>query len=352
VKTTPSAPTHNYSGKLEARVAKYWNQLLAPFMVADTGKALFQLLTTGALYLLGWYLMYRSLEVSYWLTLLLAVPTSGMLVRLFIFQHDCGHGSFFPSPRANSATGFAIGVLMLTPYKYWQRTHAIHHSTSGNLDRRSFGNIRTLTVSEYRQRTPAKRLAYRLYRNLFVLLAVGPAYQFLIKHRLPIDIPLTWKREWRSVMWTNIVIAILVILLWYLIGLGNLLLVQLPIIMMAGSAGMWLFYVQHQFEDTYWERHESWDFHQAGIEGSSFYDLPTLLHWFTGNIGYHHIHHLASRIPNYKLRECFRKIPELHKVTRLSIWRSLKCARLKLWDEKTGKLVGFRHLRSLRADAA
>jgi len=345
-KTIPGRGIHDRE-TLPVEIARYWNKLLAPYMTSSYGKAFFQLISTLALYAVGWYLMYRSLEVSYWLTLLLAIPTTGFLVRLFIFQHDCGHGSFFPSRKANDTVGFILGVLMLTPYKYWRRTHAIHHGGSGDLDRRSFGDIETLTVEEYLDLSPGKRLGYRVYRNLFVLLAIGPAFQFLIKHRFPYDIPRSWKREWSSVMWTNVVAVGLFLLAWSLVGLKALILVQLPVTLLAGAAGMWLFYIQHQFEDTYWERHEDWSFHKAGIEGSSFYDLGPILHWFTGNIGYHHIHHLASRVPNYKLRKCFRDLPQLHEVTRLSILGSFHCATLKLWDEELKSLVGFRHVKSV-----
>jgi omega-6 fatty acid desaturase (delta-12 desaturase) len=347
-RTIPGQGIHDHE-PLPVEVARYWNGLLAPYMVASYRKAIFQLVTTLALYALGWYAMYRSLEVSYWLTLLLAIPTAGFLVRLFIFQHDCGHGSFFPSRKANDAVGFVLGVLMLTPYKYWRRTHAIHHGGSGDLDRRSFGDIETLTVDEYLALSKIKRLGYRVYRNLFVLLGIGPAFQFLIKHRFPYDIPRSWKREWASVFWTNVVAIALFLLGWKLIGLKSVLLVQLPITLLAGAAGMWLFYIQHQFEDTYWERHEDWSFHKAGIEGSSFYDLGTFLHWFTGNIGYHHIHHLASKVPNYRLRECYKNVPELHEVTKLTIPTSLHCATLKLWDEEIHRLISFRELKSSRA---
>lgn len=347
-RTIPGQGIHNHE-PLPIEVARYWNGLLAPYMVASYRKAVFQLTTTLALYALGWYAMYRSLEVSYWLTLLLAIPTAGFLVRLFIFQHDCGHGSFMPSRKANDAAGFGLGVLMLTPYKYWRRTHAIHHGGSGDLDRRSFGDIETLTVEEYLALTPIKRFGYRVYRNLFVLLGIGPAFQFLIKHRFPYDIPRSWKREWSSVMWTNAVAIALFLAGWWLVGLKALLLVQLPITLLAGAAGMWLFYIQHQFEDTYWERHEDWSFHKAGIEGSSFYDLGAFLHWFTGNIGYHHIHHLASKVPNYRLRECYKNVSELHEVTKLTIPTSFHCATLKLWDEEIRRLISFRELKSSRA---
>lgn len=337
------------TGPSAASPALYWKRLLAPFSRPHAGRALFQLISTALLYAGTWYLMLLSLQVSWWLTLALAVPASFLLVRLFIFQHDCGHGSFFRSRKANDAVGSLIGVLMLTPYAYWRRTHAIHHATSGNLDLRSFGDIETLTVDEYLALSSWGRLRYRMYRNLFVLLLLGPAYQFLVKHRFPFDIPRRWRREWASVFWTNLAIAALVVLACWTIGWQRFLLVQVPITLISGALGVWLFYIQHQFEDTYWRENPEWDFHRAGIEGSSLYDLPSWLHWFTGNIGYHHIHHLASRIPNYRLKQCFREVAELQHVTRLRILESLHCARLKLWDEQTGRLVRFRELSELRA---
>jgi len=335
----------------QVALAKYWNKLLAPYTKADYRKAWFQLLTTGGLFVGTWLLMLWSLGVSYWLTLLLAVPAAGLQIRLFIFQHDCGHGSFFRSTALNNMIGGVIGVLMLTPYRYWQRTHAIHHGTSGDLDRRSFGDVETLTVDEYLARPWIKRLSYRAYRNPLVLFVIGPVYQFVLKHRLPLDLPPTWRRERHSVMWTNLGLTIILAIAWFTIGIDSLLLIQVPITLISAGVGVWLFYIQHQFEDTYWRNTPEWSFHKAGIEGSSYYDLPTVLHWFTGNIGFHHIHHLASRIPNYRLRECFRKVPELHQVTSLTILTSLRCARLHLWDEAERRLVSFRHLRTLRAGA-
>ncbi len=327
--------------------ARTWNRILAPYKRSHLGKSLFQLLTTGLLFGLGYFLMVRSLEVSYLVTVALALPMAGLLTRLFIFQHDCGHGSFFPSRKANDAVGAVLGVVTLTPYRYWRRSHAIHHATSGNLDRREMGDIETLTVDEYLARSRWGRLAYRAYRNLFVLLVVAPLFQFGIKHRLPWDMPLSWKREWRGVLWTNAALAGILALAHWTIGIGTLLLVHLPILVISGALGLWLFYVQHQFEDTYWENHPEWDFHRAGIEGSSFLDLPPVLHWFTGNIGYHHVHHLSSRIPNYSLRRCMAEVPELRHVTRLTALGTLECGRLKLWDEETKRLVGFRELRQI-----
>ena len=339
-------------GPTASDVSRYWNKLLAPYTRANDRQAAFQLVTTGLLFAANWFLMLFSLRGPYWVTVLLALPASGLLTRLFIFQHDCGHGSFFRSRRANDAVGSFLGLLTLTPYAYWRRTHAVHHGTSGDLDHgREFGEVVTLTVKEYLALSPWKRIGSRVYRNIFVLLVIGPFYQFVIKHRWPFDTPRNWKREWRSVWWTNLGLAVVVLAAWATIGLKSFFLVQVPITLISGALGVWLFYVQHQFEDTYWREHPDWSFHRAAIEGSSYYDLPPILHWFTGNIGFHHIHHLASRIPNYRLRECFRKVPELHGVTRLTIWSSLRSARLHLWDEEDGRLVGFGHLRASRAEA-
>jgi omega-6 fatty acid desaturase (delta-12 desaturase) len=328
-----------------AEVHKYWSNLLEPYMAAIDRKAWFQLVTTAGLLALNWFLMLKSLQLSYWLTLLLAIPAVGLQIRLFIFLHDCGHSSFFKSRKLNNAVGAVIGVVTLTPFAYWRRTHAIHHGTSGDLDRRGLGDVATITVKEYSARSWWGRLRYRIYRHPFVLLVIGPFYQFVLKQRLPLDIPRTWKREWASVMWTNLAIAAAVVAGWQLFGLQRFLLVQGPIILFSGTLGVWLFYIQHQFEDTYWREHKEWDFYRAGIEGSSLYDLPALLHWFTGNIGFHHVHHLAAAIPNYRLKKCFTEVSELHHVTRLTLWTSFRSARLHLWDEVSGRLVSFRQYR-------
>jgi len=326
--------------------AAHWSRVLAPYKKPDTRRAVLQVLNTAIPFVALWGLMLASLQVSYALTLLLAVPAAGLLVRLFIIQHDCGHGSFFRSQTANHVLGSILGVVTLTPYRYWRRTHAIHHATSGNLDRRELGDVETLTVDEYRAAGRWERLSYRLYRHPLVLLVLGPAWQFLIKHRLPFDAPRTWKAEWASVLWTNLALAAVAVTFSLTVGFVPFALVWAPIFILSGAAGVWLFYVQHQFEDTYWERQEEWDFHLAGIEGSSFYDLPAIAHWFTGNIGYHHVHHLSSKIPNYRLRQCMDEVPDLQHVTRLTFRESLACLKLTLWDEESGKLVGFRHARA------
>lgn len=309
---------------------------------ADTAKSVFQVLNTAVPYGLLWFAMYKSLALPYWVTLLLAIPTALLTVRLFIFQHDAGHGSFFNSRKWNDATGFWIGVLTLTPYHYWQKTHAIHHATSGNLDKRGFGDIDTLTVKEYLSLSRWRRFKYRAYRNPVTMFLVGPFYQFIIKHRYPADIPATWKREWRSVHFTNALLIGVTLLAAATVGIKDFLLIQIPVSILASSAGAWFFYIQHQYENTYWRRDAEWDYFQASVKGSSLYKLPKIFQWFSGSIGYHHIHHYNSRIPNYKLQRCHEENPEFQSVTKLTFLTSLKCIPLALWDEGKNKLIGFR----------
>ena len=341
--TTP--PENQEEAELNKRLRRQLSSLAQP----DARKALIQLLGTALPFIGGFALMIWSVDVSYWLTLALAIPMVGLYIRLFIFQHDCGHGSFLPWRTANHWLGSMIGILTLTPYFYWRRTHAAHHAGHGDLERRGMGDIATLTVSEYKSRNWWGRLRYRLYRHPLVFLGVGPFYTFALKHRLPLDIPLSWKKEWISVWYTNVALALVATLAYFTIGVDKLLLAFGPIFFLGSALGVWLFYVQHQFEHTYWSPHEHWSFDRAGIDGSSFFDLPPILHWYTGNIGYHHIHHLASRIPNYQLPKVQRSIPELSRATRLSLAESFRCARLKLWDEAEGRLVPFKHLRQSAA---
>jgi len=326
-------------------------QLVTPFARPQRGRAVAQLLNTVIPFFALWALMAKSVLDGWGLgwTLLMAIPASGLYMRIFIFQHDCGHGSFFAHRQLDHVVGAALGVVTLFPYGYWKKTHAIHHATSGNLDRRELGDVVTLTVREYEALPWKKKIGYRLYRSAPVLFVVGPFYQFLIKHRFPFDIPFSWKKEWASVLWNNAAILGIAWALGTFIGWHTVLLVHVPIVMIAGAAGIWLFYVQHQFEHAYWERQETWDPDEAAIQGSSFYDLPRWLHWWTGNIGYHHIHHLAAKVPNYRLRECFESSPLLQKAPRHSIRESFKCARLKLWDEEKRRLVGFPRKTALAA---
>jgi omega-6 fatty acid desaturase (delta-12 desaturase) len=325
--------------------AGYWKGVIAPFRGADTRRSILQLTLTAIAYFSLWGLMLVSLEVSYGLTLLLALPTAGFLMRLFMIQHDCGHGSYFRSRQARDAVGFCIGVLTLTPYQYWRRTHAYHHAHSGDLDFRGFGDIDTITVTEYRALPIGKRLGYRLYRHPVVLLGIGPLFHFLVKHRFPWDIPRSWTQAWASVWWTNLCLAGIWVVMAFTIGLERFLLVQAPITMLTCALGVWLFYVQHQFEDTYWHRHENWNYFDAALHGSSHLVLPKPLQWITASIGLHHVHHLNSQIPNYRLQECLDATPELQQATRITLRDGFRLLRLTLWDETRQRLIGFRELK-------
>ncbi|MEX1256663.1 MAG: fatty acid desaturase [Gemmatimonadota bacterium] len=330
------------------RVAQI-NAMLAPFQGPELKRSVTQLSVSAAGFFGFWYAMLRSLEVSYWLTLLLAIPASGFLLRLFMIQHDCGHGSFFRSRRAASIVGHWIGVLTLLPYDYWRRTHAFHHAHSGDLDLRGFGDVVTLTVEEYLARPPSGRLAYRIYRSPLVLFGVGALWHFVIKQRYPREVPKDWTRAWRSIWLTNLSIAAVVAFAVALVGWQSFLLIQVPIIVMTCSAGVWLFYVQHQFENTYWERKPEWDFYDAALKGSSHLVLSAPLRWITASIGLHHLHHLSPRIPNYRLQECLDATPELEAATKVTVMTSWKLTRLHLWDAEASRLIGFRELRARTA---
>ena len=318
---------------------------LLRFSEPDPARALFELGITALALVLLWVLMWLSLDVGYWLTLLLAVPAAGFMVRLFLIQHDCGHGAFFRGRLVNDWVGRVLGVLTLTPYDYWKRNHAMHHATSNNLDRRGIGDIDTLTVEEYRARSLPGRIFYRIYRNGLVMFGLGAAYMFFLQHRLPIyQMRLGW-RPWVSTMATNAAIALAAAVMIWLVGPGPFLMVHLPIVLLAASMGVWLFYVQHQFEDVQWSRDGNWALHDAALSGSSYYELPGVLRWFTANIGIHHVHHLNSRIPYYRLPQVLRDFPELKKVGRLTVLQSLRGVRLALWCESRKKLVSFADLR-------
>lgn len=346
------APSGESDVASPAHKSASWSARLAPYREPDTKRSVWQLASTAGLFAINWALMYFALDLGYWITLLLAVPAAFLQVRLFIFQHDCGHGAFFKSARAADAVGSVLGVLTLTPYHYWKRTHAMHHATSGNLEHRGFGDIDTLTVDEYLRLSRWGRLKYRAYRHPLTLFVFGPALHFLVRHRLPTIVPPTWSRERRSILWTNVGLAAFITTMAYVVGIKAFLLVHLPLALIACSVGVWLFYVQHQFEPTYWEHDEGWRFDAAALEGSSYYALPRVLQWFTGNIGLHHVHHLNARIPNYRLQKVYEAFPELQRVTRLTLWQSIRCVPLALWDERARRLVPFPRGRARAAGAA
>lgn len=323
-----------------------WKQIVAKYQQPSLPRALWQIVNTLVPYALLWYLMYLSLAVSWWLVVPLAMLAGAFVVRVFIIFHDCGHGSYFKSRAANDLVGFISGVLTWTPYYHWRWEHAIHHASSGHLDKRGIGDIWTLTVQEYLEASRWKRFAYRLARNPFILFIVAPLYLFLIRQRFPSFN--ANKRERHSVYAMNLAILGMAVGLCSIFGIKAYVIIQSIILMVAGGSGVWLFYVQHQFEDVYWERGADWDYTKAALEGSSFYKLPKILQWFSGNIGFHHIHHLSPRIPNYNLERCHKADPLFQKVKPVTLLTSFKSFTYRLWDERRRKLVGYSHLRHLR----
>jgi len=326
-----------------------WVEAMSSFKHPDQLKSCWQILNSLVPFCGLWYLMYLTYSWSYLLTLLLAIPTAGLLVRLFIIQHDCGHHSFFRSRRANDFLGAFCSLFTLTPYFLWRRSHSRHHASSGDLTHRGHGDVWVLTVNEYRKRSYFARLQYRLYRHPLFMFGLGPSLLFIFRQRLTLSIPRNWRRERLSVHLTNLAILAIFVVAWFTIGLTTFCLIHFPIVIIAASIGTWLFFVQHQFEEAYWQPHDRWDFVRSAFEGSSYYRLPKVLQWFTGNIGFHHIHHLESRIPNYNLQTCFAAVPELRQSVTLGLWDSIKCARLKLWDEQLQRMVTFGEVQFGRA---
>ncbi|WP_346909495.1 fatty acid desaturase [uncultured Roseibium sp.] len=323
-----------------------WAQVLAHYRKPSPLRSAVEIAATVLSFTVLWALAAIAVVHDHWWGLLFTIPAAGFLVRLFILQHDCGHGALFARRSLNDWIGRIIGVLTLTPYDYWRRTHAIHHASAGNLDRRGVGDVETLTVREYRALPWLGRARYWLYRHPLILFGLGPAWLFVCQYRLPVGLMRSGAQPWISTIATNLGIALPVAVMIWLVGIGPFLLVQLPITWMAASAGVWLFFIQHQFEDTHWSEAEDWNFQHAALHGSSHYDLPFLLRWITGNIGIHHIHHLAAKIPFYRLPEVLRDHPELRNVSRITLVQSLKCVKLVLWDENARRLVSFRQART------
>ena len=329
----------------EQHVQPTWIEVISNYNKPDTGLSIWQIINSLGPYILLWIAMNYSLHISYLLTLGLSFVAAGFLVRMFIIFHDCGHGSFFRSPRANKIVGTILGSLVFTPYDYWHREHSIHHKTVGNLDKRGSGDVWTLTVEEYDRLSPGKKLYYRLYRNPIILFVLAPFILFVIWFRFPRKS--MGKAGRRSVYITNLIIPLFCTPLILLMGWKAFLMIQLPVIYMATVAGVWLFYVQHQYEDVIWTRQEEWDYRKMAMEGSSFLKFPRLLQWFSGNIGYHHIHHLSPKIPNYNLEPCHKENQMFSTIKPVTFVPSLRTMSLRLWNEKAGQLISFRQFKKL-----
>lgn len=320
-----------------------WQQIVKTYTEPNLRKSIWQVINSFGGLFLSFGLMYLALvTVGYWLALVLAIPTAGFLVRVFIIQHDAGHGSFFKSKKWNNVVGGVAGVFTLTPYNLWRKTHSIHHAHHAELEERGIGDVWTLTVEEYMNASRWKRIGYRAFRNPLFLFVLAPALNFVVAQRFPLGTKANWKTGERASVWlTNLGIAVLLTVLSLLIGLWPTIILTMSVMVIAASTGTWLFYVQHQFERTYWEHTPQWDYTLAAMEGSSYYQLPKVLQWFTGNIGFHHIHHLSPRIPNYNLEACHKENELFQRVAHLSVLDSIKTASLALWDEERRRLVSF-----------
>ncbi|MEP4198387.1 MAG: fatty acid desaturase [Aliishimia sp.] len=332
-----SGPFRQHS---DAKGARDWVKILANYREPNAGRSTFELAVTLGPFVILWAAAWWSLSVSAWLTLAIAICNAAFLLRLFVIQHDCGHGSFYNNRTLSDWLGRVIGVLTLTPYDVWRRSHSMHHSASGNLERRGMGDVHTLTVAEYQALTPLKRFGYRLYRHPIILFGLGPGYLFFLQNRLPLGF-MAKAKYWVSAMGTNAAILGALGIIIYFGGLKPVLLIFLPSTLLAATAGVWLFYVQHQFEATIWEHEEDWDLHEAALHGSSHYVMPPVLQWISANIGIHHVHHLYSRIPFYRLPEVLRDHAYLADGNRMTIRESLANARLHLWDEDRKQLLSF-----------
>jgi omega-6 fatty acid desaturase (delta-12 desaturase) len=322
-----------------------WQKIVAKYHGPDLRLSIGQLVTSFVPYIALWYLMYLSLSYSYAITLLLSVLASGFLLRIFIIFHDCTHGSFFKSRRANEIVGVICGLASFTPFGEWRHRHNLHHATTGNLDKRGWWDIDVLTVKEYLALPPRKQLVYRLYRNPIILFMIGATFFFIVIQRIPRRD--SRPKEIKSVLWTNVGLVLLYGPIIWLVGWQAFLLIQVPIAILSSTVGLWMFYVQHQFEQAYWEYDPEWDYVTASLKGSSFYKLPRILQWFTGNIGFHHIHHLSAKIPNYRLEQCYRENTLFQDVTEITLGSSLQAINAKVWDEELKRMLDFKEVRTL-----
>lgn len=328
------------SSKTNTPSDERWVKIIAPYRNGNTFRSWWQIANTFIPYVLLWVLMVTSLNYSYWITLPLILVSSGFLVRLFIIFHDCGHGSFFKSKRLSETIGIILGILAFTPYHRWHHSHLIHHRTVGNLDKRGAGDVWTLTVDEYLALNKRKRLAYRIFRNAFVMFGLGAPLLFLVANRFTRKS--FTRKEKLSVYYTNAGIALLATTLCLSLGWKTYVLIQLPVMYFASISGVYLFYLQHQFDGTHWYTEKDWDFKTVALFGSSYYHLPKIFQWFSGNIGFHHIHHLSSKIPNYRLEKCHVENELFSQVKPIPFLKGFKSVHLKLWDTRTGKLVSFK----------
>jgi acyl-lipid omega-6 desaturase (Delta-12 desaturase) len=320
-----------------------WIQIVSQYNFPDAAKSWWQVINSVVPYVALWVLMAMSIQVSYFLTLFISIFAAGFMVRIFIIFHDCGHGSFFKSKRLNTIVGIITGLMVFTPYHRWHHDHHIHHNTVGNLDKRGVGDVDTLTVNEYLSLPKWRRFVYRFWRHPIFLFGIAPMLTFLIGQRLTKK-HMSFKHQMFVHLTTLGVIAIALLLIWAM-GFRAYLMIQIPVLFIAAGHGVWLFYVQHQYEHVVWEHNETWDYEQIALNGSSFFKLPRILQWFTGNIGFHHIHHLSPKIPNYKLEICHIENPRFQKVIPVTFFSSLRSLKLRLWDEANNRLIGFRELR-------
>jgi omega-6 fatty acid desaturase (delta-12 desaturase) len=337
---------------IDATASSGWAIKLIAYRNATWLRGAIELAITLIPFALAWYGMWFAVTSGYWaLYLLLLVPAAGLLVRLFLIQHDCGHRAFLPNRSANDWLGRALSIITITPYDYWRDNHAIHHATSGHLGRRGIGDVDTLTVAEYLDRSPKAQGRYRFYRHPLVMFGIGPFYLFVLQNRLPFGAMRNGWLPWVSTMGTTAGVIAAGVLMTWVVGLQAFLIVHVPIVMVGAAVGVWLFYVQHQFENTYWAENDTWNARCAALHGSSHYDLPLVLRWFTANIGVHHVHHLSSQIPYYRLQKVLRDHPPLRDIGRLTLRQSLACVRLAFWDEAAQKMITLKELRQRHANA-